>query len=145
MKLVYFFMVLDQITTFCMSTNWRFSQFLVFFLWRKFKIKFLLASMKSLTSFDNPSSNPLQETCSVFQVAACDSKSCSESRLFRKLSITCAIGWKKSTNDSEGKPEEKFWCGFGTIFRISKCFDRSKQKLFSIFSSLYIRESIDFI
>jgi hypothetical protein len=45
------------------------------FLRRKLKIKFLLSSLKSLTNSENPSSNPFQEACSGFQVAACDSKS----------------------------------------------------------------------
>jgi hypothetical protein len=48
---------------------------------KKFKIKFLLASLKSVATFENPSSNSLQEACSGFQVAACDSKSRSKSRL----------------------------------------------------------------
>jgi hypothetical protein len=32
------------------------------------------------------------------------------------------------------KPEQKFDAAFGTIFRISKCFQRSKQKLHIPFS-----------
>jgi hypothetical protein len=40
----------------------------------KIEIKFLLASLKSLTNSKNPSSNPLQEACSGFQVAGCDLK-----------------------------------------------------------------------
>jgi hypothetical protein len=47
----------------------------------KIKKKFLLASIKSLTNSENPSSNPLQEAFSCFQEAACDPESCSESRL----------------------------------------------------------------
>jgi hypothetical protein len=42
-------------------------------------------------------------------------------------------GEKKSTNESEGKPQQKFDLVLGTIFRISKCFLRSKQKLFISF------------
>jgi hypothetical protein len=34
--------------------------------------------MKLLTNCENRSSNPLQEACSGFQEAACDSKICSE-------------------------------------------------------------------
>jgi hypothetical protein len=34
----------------------------------------------------------------------------------------------KSTNETEGNPEQKFDAAFGTIFRISKHFQRSKQK-----------------
>ncbi len=40
----------------------------------KIKKKFLLASIKSLTNSENPSSKPLQEACPCFQEAACDSK-----------------------------------------------------------------------
>jgi hypothetical protein len=56
-------------------------------LWQSFCEKhptyvFLLASTKSLTNCENPSSNnPLQKACSGFPIAACDSKSCSVSRL----------------------------------------------------------------
>jgi hypothetical protein len=59
----------------------------------KYKIKFLHASMKSLTNCENPSSNPLQRgggvvpafrkppvTLKVVPKAACDSENCSESQ-----------------------------------------------------------------
>jgi hypothetical protein len=39
------------------------------------------------------------------------------------------VHWKKSTNERKGKPEQKFDAAFGTNFRISKCLQRSKQKL----------------
>ncbi len=71
-----FLRALNQIAT----DRW-FSEFLASFSWRKFKIKFLLASMKSLTSFDNPSGNPLQETCSGLQVAVVLEAAFSESWL----------------------------------------------------------------
>jgi hypothetical protein len=45
------------------------------------QIKFLLASVKSLTNCENPSGTPLHEACSGFLIAACDSKSFSERRL----------------------------------------------------------------
>ncbi len=35
-----------------------------------------------ITICENTSSNPLQKACSGFPIAACDSKSCSESRLW---------------------------------------------------------------
>ncbi len=41
---------------------------------------------------------------------------------------------KKSTNESKGKLEQKFDAAYGTIFRISKCFQRSNQKLHINFS-----------
>jgi hypothetical protein len=45
------------------------------------KIKFLLASIKSLTNCNNPFYYPSFGACFGFPIAACDSKSCSESRL----------------------------------------------------------------
>jgi hypothetical protein len=44
------------------------------------------------------------------------------------------VHWKKSTNESKGKPEQKFDAAVGIIFKISKCFQRSKQKLHINFS-----------
>jgi hypothetical protein len=41
---------------------------------------------------------------------------------------------KKSTNESKGKLEQKFDAAYGTIFRISKCFQRSNEKLHINFS-----------
>jgi hypothetical protein len=41
---------------------------------------------------------------------------------------------KKSTNESKGKPEQKFDAAFGTISRMSKFIQRSKQKLHIKFS-----------
>jgi len=37
--------------------------------------------------------------------------------------------WRKSTNERQGKPEQKFDVAFGTVFRISIFFQRSKLKL----------------
>jgi hypothetical protein len=48
------------------------------FVWKSI-IKFL-ASMKSLTNRENPSCNPFQRACSGCLIAACVSKSCSDSR-----------------------------------------------------------------
>jgi hypothetical protein len=64
----------NQIIIFCTSAD-GFNKIWLPFV-EKFKIKFLLASLKSLTNSENPSINPLQEACSGFQVTACDSKSC---------------------------------------------------------------------
>jgi hypothetical protein len=58
---------------------------------------------------------------------ACDSENFSESRPMYEHK-------KKLTNESKEKPEQKFDAAFGTIFRISKCFQRSKQKLHIDFS-----------
>jgi hypothetical protein len=40
----------------------------------------------------------------------------------------------KSTNESKGKPEQKFDAAFGTTFLISKGFQRSKQNIHFDFS-----------
>jgi hypothetical protein len=45
------------------------------------------------------------------------------------------IHCKKSTNESEGKPGQKFDAAFRTIFRIEKYIQRSKQK-FNIYFPL---------
>jgi hypothetical protein len=39
------------------------------------------------------------------------------------------IHWRKTTNEREGKPKQKYDAAFGTIFRINKYFQRSKDKL----------------
>ncbi len=80
---MYFFLQgpTNQNSFFEWAPRWS-SQFLAVFLWRKSKMKFLYASMKSLTNCENPSSNLLQRACSGFPEAACDSKNCSESRLW---------------------------------------------------------------
>jgi hypothetical protein len=40
----------------------------------------------------------------------------------------------KINQSEQGKPEQKFDAAFGTLFRISECFQRSKQKLHNNFS-----------
>ncbi len=91
--------------------RWWFSQDLAAFLWRKFEIKFLLASLKSLTNSENPFSSPLQEACSGVQEPSsvtikvvckseCDSEYCSKSRLDMYI--------VQLTNDSKAKQEQKF-------------------------------------
>ncbi len=52
--------------------------------------------------------------------------------MFRKPAMN--VHRKKSTNESKGKLEQKFHAAYGTIFRISKCFHRSNQKLHINFS-----------
>jgi hypothetical protein len=52
-------------------------------------------------------------------------------KLFRKLAMV--VHWRKSTNESEGKLEYKFYSDYGTIFRISKCFQTSIRNLTFIF------------
>jgi hypothetical protein len=41
---------------------------------------------------------------------------------------------KKSTNESQGEPEQKIDAVYGTILITSKCFQRSKRKLHINFS-----------
>jgi hypothetical protein len=57
---------------------------------------------------------------------ACDSENFSESR-------PMYVHKKKLTNESKEKPEQKFDAAFGTIFRISKCFQRSNKNFILIF------------
>jgi hypothetical protein len=102
-------------------------------------MKFLLASMKSITNCKIPSSNPLQRVCSGFLIAACVSKSCSKTRLGNlkivpKAGYECILG--KIDKESKGMPKHKFDETFGTNFIniIIKCFQRSKQKLLINFS-----------
>ncbi len=49
---------------------------------------------------------------------------------------------RESTNESKGQPEQKFDAAFETIFRISKYFQRSKQKLFINFSHEQDRQKL---
>ncbi len=112
-----------------------------YFCWlfvKKPKLKFSIASVKSLTNCESTSSNPLQSACSGFLIAACDSKSCSESRLwlwklFRKPAMN--VHWRKSTNVSEGMPEQNFGATFGTIFSINLIFFFSETKAVKKFTN----------
>ncbi len=125
-----FFWRFSKLKQYFMNERRWFSLFLAVFLSRKLKIKFLLASMKLLTDCENPSSNPLRGACSGVPRAACYSKSCSEIRLlswkFRKPAVN--VHWRKSINESKGKPEQKFNAASRTIFRTTVV--RSKQKLY---------------
>jgi hypothetical protein len=53
-------------------------------------------------------------------------------KIIPKAGYECSL--EKFTNGSKEKPEEKFDAAFGTIFRISKFYQRSKQKLHINFS-----------
>jgi hypothetical protein len=76
-------------------------------------------------------------SCSGFPIAACVSKSCSVTACDPE---NCSESWlyectlEKKTNESKGNLEQKFDVPLETIFRISKCFPRSKQKLHIDFS-----------
>ncbi len=91
------------------------------------------------TNYENTSSSSLQGACSCFSIAACYSKSCSESRLwywklFWKPPLNILLRWRKSTNWNKGKAEQEFFASCRIYFRVSKCFQWSKQKLY-IYSS----------
>jgi hypothetical protein len=84
--------------------------------------------MKSLTNSEIPSSNPFQRACSGFQ-------------LFRNPPVILKIvpnaryecAQKKTTIEIKGKPEQKFDAAYGTIFRISKCFQEAGKNFILIF------------
>ncbi len=144
----------DKNNTFCMSADG----------FHKFLAVPLLASVKSLTNCENPSMacmDPLQKAGSGFLIAACDSISCSKSRLkswagsktsfnlpaimecrlcfqlgtlFRKTALNVHL--KKLTYNREEKPEQKYYVVFGTVLRIRNCFRRSKHRHL-IFVSLF--------
>ena len=70
---------------------------------------FLHASTKSLTNYENPSNNPLQEACSGFQIAAFDSKKLFRKppviqKIVQKPAVTCTL--EAITNDSKGKLDQ---------------------------------------
>jgi hypothetical protein len=69
----------NQISTYCICADGFY--FSATLLWRKWKIKSWLASLKTLTNFKNASSNPLQRACCGIQKPACYSKTCSVTRM----------------------------------------------------------------
>jgi hypothetical protein len=102
-------------------------------LWSKFQRKFVFAAIQSLTNSENPSSKPLQEAYSDYQVAAldckailkavCDSENCSKIRLW-------ILHWVESTKENWNR---NFDVALGSIFRMTNYFQISKQKLFIYF------------
>ncbi len=125
----YFFRILKiKSVIFVLYECWRVSQYLTVFLWRKFKIKFLLTSIQSLTKSGNPF---LSGSLSDFQVAkvvpkaACDSENCSKSPLWHVIHH-----WERR----KAGTEILVWLS-GTIYRICKCFQRSWQNLLKLFFS----------
>jgi len=61
-------------------------------------------------------------------MAACDSK-----KYFKKAAYDPENCSERPSREKE-MLKQTFDAAFGTIFRISKCFQRSKQKLFIYFS-----------
>ncbi len=53
-------------------------------------------------------------------------------KIVPKAGYECTL--EKFTNERKGKPEQKNYAALETTFRISKCFQRSKQKLHIDFS-----------
>ncbi len=119
------------------------------------KFKFLLASMKTLTYFEDPNQNPLQKACCCIQEAACDSVNCSVSwrwwwkilnflkrvsvLLFRITGRWLAVSFFKGgievSNSLWGAARVgNYDAASCKISRISKCFHRSKQELKKYFS-----------
>jgi hypothetical protein len=46
----------------------------------------------------------------------------------------CPVHCRKSAIESEGKPEQKFYAAFGTIFRNSKFSKKQAETLYLCFS-----------
>ncbi len=63
-------------------------------LWRRLKIKFLLASTRSRTNSENPSSNPVHETCSSFRKPPVNLKAVPKAACGSKISLKAACGSK---------------------------------------------------
>jgi hypothetical protein len=106
----------------------------VVFLRRKSKIKFLIASMTSLTNCEI-SSNPIQEARSSSPIATCNHK-----KLFRKSPVILTIVPKAGhecfleqfTKERERKPEQKFDAAVGTIFRLVSVFKEASRNFIFI-------------
>jgi len=58
-------------------------------------------------------------------------------KIVLKAGYECTL--EKITNESKGKSEQKFNAAYGTICRISKCFQRSNQTLHFNFSLELVR------
>ncbi len=106
---------------------------------KEIQIKVSACVCESLTNREIPSSNFLQRAFLGFLIAACLKK------LFRNPPVILKIvpkasyvPLKKSTIESKGKPEHKFYAASEQYFRnskyFSKCFQRRKRKLHINFS-----------
>ncbi len=103
--------------TFCTSAD-GFRNFWLSLCVEKFKMKSLPASMKSFTNSEYSFSNPLQEACFGFQIAAVTlavvpsaAENFSEKKSRRDMYYYFEHWWKW-TNKREGQPEQKFWYDF---------------------------------
>ncbi len=124
--------------TFCVSVDgFRNTVFCCLFV-EKIKIKVSACFYEiAYTNSANLSSNLLQEACFSFQVADCNSKNCSESRLwlkniFRKLAMTYCIHWRKFTKTVK-ESQNRNSAISRTIFRNSMRFQRSKRNFLTMF------------
>jgi hypothetical protein len=85
-----YFWIAYKVSQYFLYLRWWFLKFGLSLMLRKSNAKFLLASLKTLTNFYNPSSNPLQRACLAFRYPpvpvnlatepGCDSKNCSVHR-----------------------------------------------------------------
>ncbi len=71
-------------------------------------MKFRLASLKSLTNCEIPSSNPFPGACSGFLISACVSKNCSETRL-RPLKIVPKAGFECTLEKNRPMRAKESW------------------------------------
>ncbi len=74
------------------------------------------------------SSNPLQGACSGFLIAACNFKSCSESRPWSWVPDNCSVS-RQFMYESAEKPELNFDSAVGTSFRIRMCFIEASRNI----------------
>ncbi len=98
-------------------------------------MKFLLTSTISLTNCENPSSIPRQGACSGFLIFAY----LWLYKFFRKPPVflknvpkaghECIL--EKMDQWEPRKAGTEIWCGLRNIFRISKCFQRSRNVILS--------------
>ncbi len=90
--------------------------------------------MKSLTNYENPSSNPRQEASSGFQVTNCDSKSCSKIILrFWKLFQKANYDYVQYTRENQimtakESKNRKFW-----FLELVRIFNEGSRNFFIIF------------
>jgi hypothetical protein len=89
--------------------------------------------MKSLSNTKNLSRNPPQGACSGFLIATFYPKGVPQAtcdpEIVPKGGHECTVHWRKSTTEGNDKPEQKKYVAAGKPYRISKSFQRSKQKL----------------
>jgi hypothetical protein len=94
-------------------------------LWRRLKIKFLLASTRSLTNSENPSSNPVHETCSSFRKPPVNLKAVPKAACGSKIALKAGYGIFTGENrpiTTKESRDRNFDVALGAIFGITKYF-----------------------